>query len=75
MVRSKPFDSNPRPLYESKFQIFVDRSPSAGSGIPAVKFGSSHEKNPEIINEITQGVSAWSEKKSKSKENIIHPEA
>ena len=36
---------------------------------------SSQYKNPEIINEITQGVSAWSEKKSKSKENIIHPEA
>ena len=32
-------------------------------------------QDPIIINEINQGVSTWNQKKTKSKDNIIHPEA
>ena len=33
------------------------------------------KQDPTIINEINQGVSTWNQKKTKSKDNIIHPEA
>lgn len=40
-----------------------------------VKAGWNPEQDPDIVNEINQGVSSWSTKKAKSNDNIIHPMA
>ena len=40
-----------------------------------VKAGWTPQQDPEIVNEINQGISSWSNKKSKSSDNVIHPMA